>query len=64
MAIMTADLKELIKARLPISHFLCVSFLGLVLVSLSYVFFIPLIYWSMYGVDIPEHADPLYTGLN
>lgn len=46
---MTADLKELMKARLPVVHFVCVSILGLVLVSLSYVFFIPLIYWFLYG---------------
>ncbi len=46
---MTADLKELIKARLPITHFVGVSFLGLVLVLLSYFFFIPLIYWAIYG---------------
>ena len=46
---MTADLKELIKARPPFVHFVCVSSLGLVLVSLLYVFFIPLGYWSLFG---------------
>lgn len=46
---MTAELKELIKAKLPLTHFVSLSFLGLVLVSLSYVFFIPFIYWIMYG---------------
>jgi len=46
---MTVNLKKLIKARLPIIHFISVSFLGLVLVSLSYAFFIPLVYWSLFG---------------
>jgi hypothetical protein len=46
---MKTEFNEIIKARLPIIHFLGFATLGLVLVSLSYVFLIPLIYWTMFG---------------
>jgi hypothetical protein len=46
---MKTEFDEIVKARLPITHFLGFATLGLVLVSLSYVLFIPFIYWTMFG---------------
>ena len=46
---MVSALRKLIKAKLPIVHFVTLSILSILFVLFSYVFFIPLIYWTLYG---------------
>lgn len=46
---MVNALRKIIKAELPIVHFVTLSILLILFVSLLYVFFIPLIHWTLYG---------------